>query len=85
MIHALKSRHVAAGLLLLLAFLDGASAQATEEPAWLPALLEKEEITIVLTDSGLGGLSVVAVNAKEKRQVALLNDFSVNTETPGTF
>ena len=40
-------------------------AQAENTPAWLPALLEKQSITIVITDSGLGGLSVVA-DAAEK-------------------
>jgi len=38
---------------------------AQTEPGWLPGLLEKESITIVVTDSGLGGLSVVA-DAAEK-------------------
>lgn len=35
---------------------------------WLPGLLEKESITIVVTDSGLGGLSVVADAAEKFRQ-----------------
>jgi len=43
----------------------GAQVAATYD--WLPALLEKESITIVVTDSGLGGLSVVA-DAAEKFQ-----------------
>ena len=42
-------------------------AQTDPAPDWLPALLEKESITIVVTDSGLGGLSVVA-DAVEKFQ-----------------
>ncbi|MGD8345781.1 MAG: aspartate/glutamate racemase family protein [Lysobacterales bacterium] len=37
-----------------------ASLLADAEPPWLPALLEKEKLTVVVTDSGLGGLSVVA-------------------------
>lgn len=40
-------------------------AQPENTPAWLPGLLEKQSITIVITDSGLGGLSVVA-DAAEK-------------------
>jgi len=40
-------------------------ARAEPAPDWLPALLEKDRITIVVTDSGLGGLSVVA-DAAEK-------------------
>ena len=50
--------------LLLLLGLSLVSAPVTARsettPDWLPALLEKESITIVITDSGLGGLSVVA-------------------------
>jgi len=42
-------------------------AQTNLAPDWLPRLLEKERITIVVTDSGLGGLSVVA-DAAEKFQ-----------------
>jgi len=42
-----------------------AIAQAGHSDQWLPALLKKESITIVVTDSGLGGLSVVA-DAVEK-------------------
>ena len=41
------------------------TAQAQETPGWLPELLEKDSITIVITDSGLGGLSVLA-DAAEK-------------------
>ena len=44
-----------------------AAAQTNITPEWLPALLEKDSITIVITDSGLGGLSVVA-DAVEKFQ-----------------
>lgn len=40
-------------------------AQAEAGEGWLPALLAKDSITIVVTDSGLGGLSVVA-DAAEK-------------------
>ena len=50
-------------LLALLVFIvvsTPAAAQTGTTPEWLPALLEKENITIVVTDSGLGGLSVVA-------------------------
>lgn len=41
---------------------------AQTEPEWLPGLLEKESITIVVTDSGLGGLSVVADAAEKFRR-----------------
>jgi len=44
------------------------AAQADSMPEWLPDLLEKENITIVFTDSGLGGLSVVADAAEKFRQ-----------------
>ncbi len=44
-----------------------AAAQTNTGPEWLPALLKKDSITIVITDSGLGGLSVVA-DAVEKFQ-----------------
>ena len=45
-----------------------AAAQTTTTPEWLPELLEKDSITIVVTDSGLGGLSVVADAAEKFRQ-----------------
>lgn len=41
------------------------AAQTKGTPDWLPGLLEQESITIVVTDSGLGGLSVLA-DAAEK-------------------
>jgi glutamate racemase len=51
---------------LILIFLSiPVAAGPGKTPVWLPALLEKESITIVITDSGLGGLSVVA-DAAEK-------------------
>lgn len=40
-------------------------AKSQSTPDWLPGLLEKEEITIVITDSGLGGLAVVADAAQK--------------------
>lgn len=46
------------GILLLL--MQASVLFAGEEPEWLPGLLEKERLTIVVTDSGLGGLSVAA-------------------------
>ena len=52
--------------LLILVFTSApVAAEPGPKPEWLPALLEKESITIVITDSGLGGLSVVA-DAAEK-------------------
>lgn len=47
-------------LLWLSLFISPAIAMDQATPEWLPGLLEKERITIVVTDSGLGGLSVVA-------------------------
>jgi glutamate racemase len=44
--------------------------QAESTPSWLPGLLEKESITVVVTDSGLGGLSVVADATEKFRQHA---------------
>jgi len=54
-------------VLLLFFVILSAPLAAGAEPApdWLPALLQKDGITIVVTDSGLGGLSVVA-DAAEK-------------------
>mgnify|MGYP001545667999 CR=1 FL=1 len=45
-----------------------AMAQAGESPGWLPGLLDKEKLTVVITDSGLGGLSVVADAAVKFQQ-----------------
>ena len=55
-------------LLILVVVSTQAAAQTDITPEWLPALLEKESITIVITDSGLGGLSVVADAAEKFRQ-----------------
>ena len=44
------------------------AAQTEPTPDWLPGLLEQESITIVITDSGLGGLSVLADAAEKFRQ-----------------
>ena len=52
-------------LALLALSLGDAIADSVPGPDWLPGLLEKQDITIVITDSGLGGLSVVA-NAARK-------------------
>jgi len=57
------TRHVLALLLVVLA--APTAARAEPAPDWLPALLDKDSITVVITDSGLGGLSVVA-DAAEK-------------------
>lgn len=45
--------------LLFFSFVLSKPAQAADE-AWLKPLLSKEKVTIAVTDSGLGGLSVVA-------------------------
>lgn len=58
-------------LLTLLLFACAATNAAAQEkvvPEWLPDLLEKEQISIVVTDSGLGGLSVLADAAEKFRQ-----------------
>jgi glutamate racemase len=65
MIHILQKPAAISWLALLLIVFLTASVKAEDQRDWLPALLEKEEITIVLTDSGLGGLSVVADAAKK--------------------
>ena len=52
-------------LLTLVLMAAPVAAEPVSTPEWLPALLDKETITIVITDSGLGGLSVVA-DAAEK-------------------
>jgi len=52
-------------LLALLMLAPLRTLAGEDAPAWLPALLEQERITVVVTDSGLGGLSVVA-EASEK-------------------
>lgn len=44
------------------------NAQTKQTPEWLPGLLEKESITVVITDSGLGGLAVLADAAQKFRQ-----------------
>ena len=59
--------HLLASLVFVLV-LTAVTAQADETPVWLPGLLEKESITIVITDSGLGGLSVLADAAEKFRQ-----------------
>ena len=57
--------------LLILVFTSApVAAEPGARPEWLPALLEKESITIVITDSGLGGLSVVADAAEKFSQHA---------------
>ncbi len=63
-------------LFLLLFVFATASATAQEEaaPEWLPGLLEKEQITIVVTDSGLGGLSVLADAAEKFRQYPVFRE-----------
>jgi glutamate racemase len=56
------------GLIIFLLLSVPACAQPGTSPAWLPGLLEKQTLTIVITDSGLGGLSVVADAAEKFRQ-----------------
>jgi len=59
--------------LALLLLIPLAHAGTDEARPWLPGLLEKDSITIVITDSGLGGLSVVADAAEKFRQDPVFN------------
>lgn len=61
-------------LLILIVVSTQAAAQTDVTPEWLPALLEKESITIVITDSGLGGLSVVADAAEKFQQYPVFKE-----------
>ena len=61
-------------LLVSVALSTSAVAQTNTAPEWLPDLLEKESITVVVTDSGLGGLSVVADAAKKLKQTAVFKE-----------
>ena len=66
--HATLNLRIRVCLFVLLALVFMATpvvAEPVATPEWLPALLEKESVTIVITDSGLGGLSVLA-DAAEK-------------------
>ena len=63
-------------LALLLTVLLAACVQTGDKKDWLPGLLQKDSLTIVLTDSGLGGLSVVAdaaVKFQERKQYQQVN------------
>jgi len=61
-------------LLIFILVSTPVAAQAEAGPEWLPGLLQKESITIVVTDSGLGGLSVVADAAEKFRQHPVFKD-----------
>lgn len=66
-----RTSRIGIHLLLLLTVTLALAADAVPaqtEPGWLPGLLDRESITIVITDSGLGGLSVVADAAEKFRQ-----------------
>ena len=58
-------------LLVFLAFTFVPQVQADEAPAWLADLLARDRITVVVTDSGLGGLAVVADAAEKFRHHAV--------------
>lgn len=66
------------GLLVLgvfwLAMVPLANAETPSSKDWLPGLLEKDSITIVITDSGLGGLSVVADAARKFQENGIFKD-----------
>lgn len=64
-------------LLLCIALSTSAAAQTDSAPEWLPALLEKESITVVVTDSGLGGLSVVADAAEKLKQYGVFKEVNL--------
>ena len=70
-----RDKALALSLLILMAATAG--AQESSEPEWLPALLEKESITIVVTDSGLGGLSVVADAVEKFRRHAVFRQVDI--------
>lgn len=74
-----QAKYAAFLLLILLLFTRFAPAATPGEtsPDWLPGLLEKEKITIVVTDSGLGGLSVVADAAVKFRQHPVFRDVNL--------
>jgi len=61
-------------LLFFIVISTSVAAQKDATYEWLPGLLEKESITIVVTDSGLGGLSVVADAAEKFRQHPVFKD-----------
>ena len=61
------------GVLLLLT-IAVADAKAPPSQEWLPGLLEKDSLTIVITDSGLGGLSVVADAARKFKKQGVFKD-----------
>lgn len=65
---ASRSTYLILALVLSSLLASPATAQTSDTPEWLPDLLAKEDITIVLTDSGLGGLSVVADAAMKLKQ-----------------
>ncbi|MGB5293096.1 MAG: hypothetical protein WBN41_16760, partial [Lysobacterales bacterium] len=68
-----QSSLIGARFMVLLVFILSSIpviVQAESTPSWLPGLLEKDSITVVVTDSGLGGLSVVADATEKFRQHA---------------
>ena len=73
-VYLARIRALFLALLILLVLSTQVAAQMETTPEWLPGLLEKESITIVITDSGLGGLSVVADAAEKFRQHPVFKD-----------
>jgi glutamate racemase len=66
---AVSVRHRLAWLLLLVLLPAAApDLRAGDDPAWLADLLARDRITVVVTDSGLGGLAVVADAAEKLRR-----------------
>ena len=63
-----KTTRISWIFLALLLLIPVSQAGTDNARPWLPGLLEKDSITIVITDSGLGGLSVVADAAEKLRQ-----------------
>ena len=58
-------------LVLVVLLVFALEARAGDEPAWLAELLARDRITVVVTDSGLGGLAVAADAAEKFRQHAV--------------
>jgi len=61
-------------LLVFITFSVPLTAKQENTHTWLPELLKKETITVVVTDSGLGGLSVVADAAKKLQQKSVFKE-----------
>ena len=75
----MTNQHRKITVLLLLLFswtccIAQAKSNAGDTEKWLPDLLKKDSITIVVTDSGLGGLSVLADAARKFQEDRVFNN-----------